>query len=422
VGKINRLDVTYSRLFGWLPSGALDSDWFSSDGKTWDETADWKSNHEFLSTHEAYSQLIFDSMHEALQDPITQIKDLPAELVIFLERVVSRDSRNREDYPEFYLDDSSGPLETWYAQNKLPKREIESALNFYNYGFGKPRQVPLSAILNVANECSGLYGYLENADDFQNAILFEVHGFLSFATHALSANAIQEEGHDDLLEIRPRFRRHLNVGHPFSPFEKSDRLLASWFGNGKDLVDRLDAEQQALELLSKVREIPDFEVLDSIDSKFDGLIEAGRIREAHLYAPLRHYFKMSKMHSSELGKRNSSILDIWVLVSPLTGSVHELICWLPLGVSLRRAGDWEMTSKEEIYDKDFSSYCVFQIDWETDPLTITDDFDFDDPRNNHRIIKLWDNGQLKLDQVLQDCQEVICSNDYGTVDGIELHD
>ncbi|NBU22551.1 MAG: hypothetical protein EBS38_01335 [Actinobacteria bacterium] len=96
----------------------------------------------------------------------------------------------------------------------------------------------------------------------------------------------------------------------------------------------------------------------------------------------------------------SSIIDVWFYVNPETEAIDQVICWFPLGMSVREGSDWVISSKEEAQtDEKATTHDVYQLDWDTDPLTIDDDFDFDDPDNEHIAIKMFDNGELTLEKL-----------------------
>ena len=407
---MNELEVLYSRLFGWLPSGAIDSDWFSRDGKTWDPSADWKSNsNDYLATHEFYSSFIFGSMKAALEHPLTDFKKLPAELVLFIERVVSRSIGYQELYPVFYRNGLRGPLEMWCLENKLPQKQIELACNFYNKDFQGARMVPLSVALEVSISAAHRYSYIDRPEKFENAILYDLYGFLDFATQARPRGRSEGE-----YEIHPRYRRFLGDAHPFSQVMPNDRAIAAWFSDQVDSLGKSSADLSIRNHLESFRE----DTLYRIRSH-NIITDSDPFKLAEAEDSLNHFFHLSTIHGSAGESRKSGIVDIWALVSPLTGYIHEIILWTPFYVSVRKEGIWEPTSKDELYRNDFGAYCVFQVDWNTDPLVITAEFDFEDPDNEHRIVQLFDSGQLTIDEIVRDCDEIICSNSYSALDGLD---
>lgn len=119
----------------------------------------------------------------------------------------------------------------------------------------------------------------------------------------------------------------------------------------------------------------------------------------------------------------SGLIDVWFYVNPETESIDSVVCWFPLGVAVRQGKDWEITNKEElgIYDK-LSKYDVYQLDWDTDPLVIDEDYNFDDYENEHKAIKLYDNEELTLDILKNHSEKIITGSEYSSEKDLEVED
>ena len=81
----------YSRLFGHLQSVATQSDWYSSDGTTWDPDADWNKDAELIFASDDFAIMITSEIKEILSaTPMPPREDFSKELLNLIERVESR--------------------------------------------------------------------------------------------------------------------------------------------------------------------------------------------------------------------------------------------------------------------------------------------------------------------------------------------
>lgn len=104
----------------------------------------------------------------------------------------------------------------------------------------------------------------------------------------------------------------------------------------------------------------------------------------------------------------SSIIDVWFYVNPESEAIDQVVCWFPLGMSVREGGEWVISSKEEAQTNEkATTHDVYQLDWDTDPLTIDDDFDFDDADNEHIAVKMFDKGELDLETLKKYSEQVL---------------
>ena len=120
----------------------------------------------------------------------------------------------------------------------------------------------------------------------------------------------------------------------------------------------------------------------------------------------------------------SSILDVWFYVDPQSESIDSVICWFPLGMSIRKDSDWEISSKEEAETDELQkTHDVYQLNWDTDPLTIDENFDFGDPDNEHTAIKMYDRGELTLETLKEYSEKVLSApEDTSEYDDLEVED
>jgi hypothetical protein len=104
----------------------------------------------------------------------------------------------------------------------------------------------------------------------------------------------------------------------------------------------------------------------------------------------------------------SSIVDVWFYVSPESGSIDQVVCWFPLGMSIREEGDWEISSKEEAGTEEKSStHEVYQLNWESDALVIDESYDSTDPENDHIAVKMYDKGELTLEELKKYAEKIL---------------
>lgn len=120
----------------------------------------------------------------------------------------------------------------------------------------------------------------------------------------------------------------------------------------------------------------------------------------------------------------SSIIDVWFYVDPESKNIDSVICWFPLGMSVRTGADWEITDKEEAGTIELQkTHDVYQLDWETDPLTIDENFDFNDSDNEHIAIKMYDKGELTLEKLEEYSEKVLSpAGDTSEYDDLEVED
>lgn len=84
-------EVEYSRLFGHLQSVATQSDWYSSDGTTWDPNADWNKNTKLIFASDEFAIMLTSEIKEILSaTPMPPREDFSRELLNLIERVESR--------------------------------------------------------------------------------------------------------------------------------------------------------------------------------------------------------------------------------------------------------------------------------------------------------------------------------------------
>lgn len=104
------------------------------------------------------------------------------------------------------------------VQTFLTSDEIETVLSHYNSGVGGSRQVSLSAAAEVASRSYDSYSDGCEADKLSDAILWELHSFLEYATLGISEDLDIVSEHDDLL----------NAGHPAQGMTASAEARIDW--------------------------------------------------------------------------------------------------------------------------------------------------------------------------------------------------
>jgi hypothetical protein len=83
--------IEYSRLFARAMGQATDSDYFSSDGKSWDEAADWIKDNNYVPKSREFRKLIIDEIYQILETkPLPPKESFSGELQKFLDRYEER--------------------------------------------------------------------------------------------------------------------------------------------------------------------------------------------------------------------------------------------------------------------------------------------------------------------------------------------
>lgn len=120
----------------------------------------------------------------------------------------------------------------------------------------------------------------------------------------------------------------------------------------------------------------------------------------------------------------SSIVDVWFYVGPESGSIDQVVCWFPLGMSVREGSDWVISSKEEAQTEEKSStHEVYQLDWESDPLVIDENYDSTDLENDHIALKMYDKGELTLEELKKYAEKILDPiEDNSEYSDLELED
>lgn len=117
----------------------------------------------------------------------------------------------------------------------------------------------------------------------------------------------------------------------------------------------------------------------------------------------------------------SSIVDVWFYVDPESESIDQVVCWFPLGMSVRANSDWEISTKEEAgTEEKASTHDVYQLDWDTDTLVIDESYDSTNPDNDHIALKMYDKGELTLEELKKYSEKILSSSeDDSEYDNIE---
>lgn len=120
---------------------------------------------------------------------------------------------------------------------------------------------------------------------------------------------------------------------------------------------------------------------------------------------------------------SNSLINVWFYVDPEAESINAVICWFPLGMSIRQDSTWTITTKEEsgVTDMLTNSH-IYALNWESDELLIDENFDFDDPENEHIAVKEYDKGTLTLES-LKKYSDLVYSGPQGEFDeDLEIED
>ena len=109
----------------------------------------------------------------------------------------------------------------------LTSDEIEEVLAHYNSNVGGPRQVGLTAAAEVAARSYDSYFDTCPTAELGNAILWELHSFLEYATLGVSTEMEVVSEHDDLL----------NPGHPTQGMTASVNARIDWISSAPELEE-----------------------------------------------------------------------------------------------------------------------------------------------------------------------------------------
>ena len=106
------------------------------------------------------------------------------------------------------------------------------------------------------------------------------------------------------------------------------------------------------------------------------------------------------------------ISDIWFYVDPETGSVDAVFSVFFLGITKRVDKDWEFVRRVESgMDTEYASHDIWELDWDTDEVEMTEDFDFDDyDLITPTPVKLFDEGKLTVDELKNYARLIRTSN------------
>lgn len=175
------------------------------------------------------------TMPEDISEPI-EVADLPQDL----------------DHYDFLLD--------WF--DYLDQTEVDDTSDIYNSPVGESRQVSEDACKSVLASAIKKYSYLDDLD-IKNALLWDLNGFLEYATL----------GHSSSFEFDESYACYLTSGHPH---DTNASLLASalWVSGAPEVSE---ASREVL-VASVAPSANEFEMLHARTRLFQ-LIEAGKLSE-----------------------------------------------------------------------------------------------------------------------------------------------
>ena len=140
------------------------------------------------------------------------------------------------------------------VQSFLTSDEIETVLSHYNSNVGGSRQVSLSAAAEVASRSYDAYSDGCASDKLSDAILWELHSFLEYATLGASEDLDVVSDHEDLL----------NAGHPAQGMTASAEARIDWASGApefdeasrevvKTALSETSSELEAVHAFSRLR-------------------------------------------------------------------------------------------------------------------------------------------------------------------------
>lgn len=154
------------------------------------------------------------------------------------------------------------------VQNVLSLEEIEEILAHYNSKVGEARQVGLTAAAAVAERSlDAYYDSCSSGSELFNAVSWELHTFLEYATFGVSLDMDVVSEHDDLL----------NEGHPSQGLVASASSRVEWIAGAPELGE---SEREAIRFALS-ESASDLEAIHA-SSRIKALAASGAMSEATL--------------------------------------------------------------------------------------------------------------------------------------------
>ena len=113
------------------------------------------------------------------------------------------------------------------VQSVISSDDIEEVLGMYNSAVGGHRQVALSAAAEVAARSFVSYKDAYENEELTEAVLWELHSYLEYATLGIEDDVDVVSAHNDLL----------NDGHPAQPVTASLEARINWAAAAPELED-----------------------------------------------------------------------------------------------------------------------------------------------------------------------------------------
>lgn len=92
--------------------------------------------------------------------------------------------------------------------------------------------------------------------------------------------------------------------------------------------------------------------------------------------------------------------QIYAYVDPENGKVVSLFVSTPIGLTIRKDGDWELPGTQADVNKVTQGYDCYKLNWDKNleniPKDVPDDYD-----DEHEAIYEYDNGDLNLSNIEQ---------------------
>lgn len=150
------------------------------------------------------------------------------------------------------------------VQSVLTSDEIEEVLSLYNSKVGGSRQVAISAAAEVTSRSYDAYSDGCTSEELSDAILWELHSFMEYATL----------GNSEDLEVVSEHKDLLNIGHPATAIIASTSSQIEWVAGAPEL-DEASREAVVASLTANT------DSLESIHaaSRVKALVAGGAISE-----------------------------------------------------------------------------------------------------------------------------------------------
>jgi hypothetical protein len=164
--------------------------------------------------------------------------------------------------PEYIPEEIEAPEDEISWEDYLAPNEIEDISDIYNSPVGEARQVSEDVCKSVLASAAQKYSHLSDLD-IKNALEWDLHGFLEYATL----------GYSNSFDFDESYAQYLTSGHPHDGVS-SIRASALWVSGAPEVSE---SSREVL-VASIVPSSNEYEMLHA-RTRLSQLIEAGKLSE-----------------------------------------------------------------------------------------------------------------------------------------------